>query len=353
MNPCRCSAGIETPCQSGYYNPLINQDTAVGCRQCPLYATGPLAAVNLSQCACANGFVPSYTNGVDVTGGFNCICAAGTEKRGDAAGNVVCGDCESGSYKPDPAGAETVCEACPQPGAVGPLGATHVEQCGCPEDQYKSDADATCEPCPRGAICAAETTPRALNLTAGRWRVGPNSTVVEVCDSDVSCRGGINTSEYCASGHTGPLCAVCSDDYRRSSTGSCMPCSGGGASVDVADVLPMVILLAVLLVGLVLCCMRAYRTYHTAAGIKVNDEASVKRAYREPPKERPQRIISACITKLKIMTAHQQVLQGLAGVFRLTWPPAFKELLSYFKVCMWHLCASERECARKRACECV
>ena len=43
-------------------------------------------------------------------------------------------------------------------------------------------------------------------------------------------------------------------------------------------------------------------------------------------------MIGAFITKLKIMTAHQQVLQGLAGVFQIKWPAAFKELLSYFQV---------------------
>ena len=45
-----------------------------------------------------------------------------------------------------------------------------------------------------------------------------------------------------------------------------------------------------------------------------------------------QRMLTSALVKIKILTAHQQVLQGLAGVFRLTWPPAFKELLSYLSV---------------------
>ena len=89
--------------------------------------------------------------------------------------------CISGMYKVDPAGQETVCTACPQEGAVGPLGATSVDQCGCPEDLYKSAIDAECYPCPRGALCEPMTTPATINLTAGWWRIGSDSVVTERC----------------------------------------------------------------------------------------------------------------------------------------------------------------------------
>ena len=87
----RCSANYVTACTASSYNPKTNMDNAGGCLQCPLYATSPIAAVNLSQCVCQDGFMPSLNNGIDKTAGFSCICPAGAEKRGDADGNVICG----------------------------------------------------------------------------------------------------------------------------------------------------------------------------------------------------------------------------------------------------------------------
>ena len=146
-----CSAGYTTACRVGFFNPNANVDSAAGCQRCPLYASGPVAAVNVSQCTCTNGFVPSLLNGLDKSGGFTCICPAGTEKRGDAQGNVFCGKCMSGMYKEDPNGQDAVCVACQQDDAVGPVGATSANECGCPAGKYMQPDDATCQSCPRGA----------------------------------------------------------------------------------------------------------------------------------------------------------------------------------------------------------
>ena len=329
-----CSAGYVTPCESGYFQPEINVDSASGCQACPLYATGPSAAVNISQCECANGFVPWFNNSVDATDGFKCICPAGTEKRGDAAGNVVCASCFSGSYKPIPTGKQdTVCVACPQADAVSPPGATSVRQCGCPAGAYLASFDPIddmCAPCPHGALCLEAATPATLNLTSGRWRVSNASVVIETCDLASSCVGGIDTSASCAEGHTGPLCAVCADGYRHGSQGGCVACSGGDA-IEFADVLPMLIMLSVLVPLVVACCRTVMRRQHAKASV-ANATRRQKRTYRETPKKMSQRVISSAIVKLKIMTAHQQVLQGLSGVFRITWPAAFKQVLAYMKV---------------------
>ena len=279
--------------------------------------------------------MPAYTNGVDKGAGFTCICPAGAEKRGDATGNVICGLCTAGMYKPDPAGQETICRACPQDDAVGPLGATSPSQCGCPAGKYM-EADATCVLCPKGALCAEATTPALLNLSAGMWRIGSHSTAIETCQSAAVCRGGINTSTYCSPGNTGPLCAVCDDGFRKSKTGECISCSGAQASLSFADALPLIVIFCIVAPCVIFCCRRRWRRarrQRVEAGSSLEKERGAqKRAYREPSKVLAQRILSGALTKIKILTAHQQVLQGLAGVFRLTWPPAFKEVLAYLSV---------------------
>ena len=100
------------------------------------------------------------------------------------------------------------------------------------------------------------------------------------------------------------------------------------SSITFVDVLPIVIVLSVLLPLVIGCCRVACRR-HWRQG---SSPAKAPRAYREPPKEMSQRIISSTLTKVKIFTAHQQVLQGLAGVFQITWPPAFTEAMAYLKV---------------------
>ena len=199
--------------------------------------------------------------------------------------------------------------ACPQADAVGPLGATSVEQCGCPLGKYLTSfhpTDDKCEPCPRGALCFEAATPATLNMTSGRWRVSNASVVIETCDSASSCLGGVETSAYCAEGHTGPLCAVCADDYRRGSKGGCVACSGGEA-IEFADLLPMILVLGVLIPIVCACCRTAIRRRRTRPS-DANAAKQQQRAYRETPKEMSQRVISGAIVKLKIMTAHQQVL---------------------------------------------
>ena len=326
-----CSAGYVNECNPGTFNPDLNVDSAGGCQACPLHATSPAAATHLLQCACANGFVPStndyvaFDSNTGIADRFRCICPAGMDKRGDAEGRVVCGVCASGTFKPEPNGQETTCQACPQQDAVGPIGATSEEQCGCPAGQYKDALDASCKVCPIGARCVDDTVPMTLNLTGGRWRTDASSVQIETCVHRASCLGGINTSAYCAVGHIGPLCAVCSQGFRSSSTGGCEPCDGL-RSYSSADVMPLVIL-CVLFVPLLIACCRYRRRCQLAS----SKDPPAHRAYREPPKAMVQRVIAAFIVKLKILTAHQQVLQGLSGVFRLTWPPAFKEMLAYLR----------------------
>ena len=164
----------------------------------------------------------------------------------------------------------------------------------------------------------------------GHWRVSNASAVIETCASASSCVGGADSSAFCADGHTGVLCAVCADGYRPGSQGGCVACSGGDA-IEFADVLPMVIVLGVV-IPLVLACCRTVMRRRRAKASDPNAPSPQKRAYREKPKETSQRVLSSAITKLKIMTAHQQVLQGLSGVFRITWPAAFKEVLAYMSV---------------------
>ena len=84
------------------------------------------------------------------------------------------------------------------------------------------------------------------------WRNSNHSTDIRQCPTESACVGGDNTSEYCATGHKGPYCGVCSDGYSMAgssvATMTCELCDGdtsGTIALMVGG--PCVLLLAALL----------------------------------------------------------------------------------------------------------
>ncbi|CAN0547989.1 unnamed protein product, partial [Laminaria digitata] len=82
--------------------------------------------------------------------------------------------------------------------------------------------DFLCEQCAsvegeEGVDCdSAGATLTALPIREGYWRTNDESKVVHECLHSDACKGAttISSSEdYCADGHNGPYCAVCSDGY--------------------------------------------------------------------------------------------------------------------------------------------
>ena len=69
-----------------------------------------------------------------------------------------------------------------------------------------------------------------LDLEPGFWRTSSSSTKVLPCLNPKHCKGGADTADLCAEGHTGPLCAVCASDYAATGSGNslqCNECTGG------------------------------------------------------------------------------------------------------------------------------
>lgn len=285
----------------------------VGCPE----GTAPLAD---GLCECNRGLRPNPD--AATLGQPACIaCTAGTYK--DAVGNVGCMQCFAR--------------------ASSAAGATSRADCACVDGHFRwHNASATrlsdvwltsleCRACGNEATCVEGATPATLNLTVGHWRVSPSSLELVRCLDEASCLGGVNTSSYCREGHTGPLCAVCEQGFTRSGGGGCEECAGGQVGrLDVATLLPLLVTLGIFGPMLFTCCVLACRCPNRLPCLRNGGKG--QRGYRERPKARAQRIIASTVTKLKIMAAHQQVLQALSGVFQISWPPALTQLLRQFRV---------------------
>ncbi|GMH85372.1 hypothetical protein TrST_g857 [Triparma strigata] len=72
-------------------------------------------------------------------------------------------------------------------------------------------------------------TLQTLDLEEGFWRKSPDSVEIYECLNSKHCKGGVNTTDLCSDGYSGPLCAVCASGY--AAVGSqqqltCETCSG-------------------------------------------------------------------------------------------------------------------------------
>lgn len=63
----------------------------------------------------------------------------------------------------------------------------------------------TCEPIPMG-VCpsSTSTTLQTFDIKEGYFRISADSTIVLECYETDACTGGIDPSNYCAIGYTGP-----------------------------------------------------------------------------------------------------------------------------------------------------
>ena len=112
--------------------------------------------------------------------------------------------------------------------------------CACPKSFYNDETTrgplvsvAHCKPCPEGVNCeTGGITLQQLPIKEGFWRDSATATNVYECLVKSDCPGGRNRSEYCVESSTGPLCAVCQDNYYRSSANApCEACPSQGASI--------------------------------------------------------------------------------------------------------------------------
>ncbi|CAM9477686.1 unnamed protein product [Ectocarpus fasciculatus] len=83
-----------------------------------------------------------------------------------------------------------------------------------------------CETIMMGASGNAGATVATLELEPGYYRTSADSREVLQCHQEEACLGGVDTSEYCASGYEGAYCAVCEEDYATGYQHSCASCVG-------------------------------------------------------------------------------------------------------------------------------
>jgi hypothetical protein len=190
---------------------------------------------------CPEGQVP-------MANGDSCGCAAGTILKAGVATLLALGRWDAD---------EGFCEPCSDV-LWSVAGADRCEHCR--EGYYwrgpATNGTSACASCPPSAVCEAFTTLETLQLQNNLWRLNNRTLDVWECatSGDVRrspCVGGKQSGDetgsgYCAPGHAGPLCAVCTERDRFYHTGrmSCVDCGGSLVWMQtlLTYVLPVVVL---------------------------------------------------------------------------------------------------------------
>ena len=101
-------------------------------------------------------------------------------------------------------------------------------------DPLGAGGNASCVSCPKGTVCSEVGMVLAeLPLAAGYWRASAISIDARKCRVEDACPGvpfwrhnqKLWANGQCTEGFEGPLCGVCSRDYRSTPSGHCTPCA--------------------------------------------------------------------------------------------------------------------------------
>ena len=94
------------------------------------------------------------------------------------------------------------------------------------EAKYYEDKTGNCTVCPDDMDCNKEgATIATVDLKGGSWRPNNKTDEIYSCPVPKSCVGGNSTTQYCANGSTGILCAICEPGwFRRGSLSLCQKC---------------------------------------------------------------------------------------------------------------------------------
>jgi hypothetical protein len=182
------------------------------------------------------------------------------------------------------------------------------------------NCDGTCFNCFQGSVTlnagvALSEASKALSASTGTLSA---PAAAFKCPMD-GCLGSANSSQLstCDAGYMGPLCAVCSDSYIRSSV-SCDACSDTtGKSVAVAAVCILVGFVASIgsaLVGKIKDC----------CGSASDTEAKVKQSG----------IFGELMAGAKILIGLLQIVTELPSTLNLSYPANFAKLLKAMKIIM-------------------
>eukprot|EP00929_Paragymnodinium_shiwhaense_P026663 TRINITY_DN15805_c0_g3_i1.p1 TRINITY_DN15805_c0_g3~~TRINITY_DN15805_c0_g3_i1.p1 ORF type:complete len:1880 (+),score=225.18 TRINITY_DN15805_c0_g3_i1:225-5864(+) len=142
------------------------------------------------------------------------------------------------------------CKKCPGQRLTIQTGETSKEACVCPSG-YLDDGNENCLECPIGFDCTANGTKLAeAHVKPGYWK-SRNGTA-RCCElacatpdalaASGPCKGG-PVEDQCRSGHTGPKCRACEENYFKPSSGLCSACQGKATNGAVAGCLLLVVCL--------------------------------------------------------------------------------------------------------------
>ena len=262
-----CTAGEQVACEIGFYQPVLNVNSAQGCLPCMANGkTNTEAATAESDCVCSSdlGFME-----VSAGGNRTCGCPAGYQPNEQTP--VRCVPCALGAWK-DTAGNQ-LCKSCPSETTTVVPGIAYEADCVCIAGMYDGDdgpESRTCVACPLGTDCVeAGVTLSHLPLAPGYWRSHDASHTVLPCLTEGLCLGGNGNGSYCKTafcsgpenanrtagcrpGHEGPYCENCifvPEERWYKAQGVCQKC------IDGADISNYAIPAAVMLVALLSCML--------------------------------------------------------------------------------------------------
>ena len=210
---CGCPAGEYMPDSAANRPPVTMDDGAQ-----PLCASCP----------------PGHWSAIGAEGECERCASGSTSTRPPSA---LCAPCAAGRVAPGEASAS--CEPC----AAGTHSVGGAAVCGiCAEGYFLERAElepspSSCEPCPRGARCALNSTTASLVLRPGFWRLSPLTSHLYACATrggNSSCGGGAAVGDAsCAPGHAGALCEWCLDEqaYWDAAGARCAVCPSTAQTV--------------------------------------------------------------------------------------------------------------------------
>ncbi|CAN0437324.1 unnamed protein product [Ectocarpus sp. 12 AP-2014] len=214
--------------------------------------------------------------------------------------------CEAGSYRVDteeggPAMRfETVCFDCP--------GWDECSSCTI----ESGDTTPTCEaPLEHTSADAESITLETLHIDEGYWRATTKSENILACYNEDACSGGqTGVDSFCASGYTGPYCAVCETEFSTSFGHTCTRCSSSRRHG----------LIAVTAIAALVAVLGVVTIFNLLLSTEVEEE-SIGCFHRRVLRAVP-------VQPLKIVVVVWQILTQFADAASITHPGAYQDFLA-------------------------
>ena len=176
-----------------------------------------------------------------------------------------------------------------------------------------------------------------LDLEPGFWRTSNSSTKVLPCLSTKHCKGGANTSDLCAEGYTGPLCAVCAERYAATGSGNSLQCNVCTGNAQTTIIVYSTLAVAIFLIVAVVycCCCRSPPPTESTRSISHSSSSFEGRLSRARSAANDARSTYKGLVKakgpiLKVLVSYYQVMTMLPFILNLSFPPVFTMVSNLF-----------------------